>query len=164
MIASKPGNQLHAQFIPFQSFANNGRWRWCRRRTKTKTKIKESMTSWMTLNTVIMVTRTKLLFVADIHINACTFIIYNNQNYKCRTQLFMIFTVKFYSYEQYTNFMNVCSCICVFTMMVLCRQKLRFPKHGRSPVKKVLCFYIWYDHRVGFTLRWFSELIYPEHQ
>ena len=27
MIASKPGYQLHAQFIPFQSFANNGRWR-----------------------------------------------------------------------------------------------------------------------------------------
>ena len=66
MIASKPGYQLHAQFIPFQSFASNGKWRWCRRRTKTK--IKESMTSWMTLNIVIMVTRTKLLFVADIHI------------------------------------------------------------------------------------------------
>ena len=26
MIASKPGYQLHAQLIPFQSFANNGRW------------------------------------------------------------------------------------------------------------------------------------------
>ena len=45
----------------------------------------------MTLNTVIMVTRTKLLFVADIHINACTFIIYNEQNYKCRTQFFYDF-------------------------------------------------------------------------
>ena len=33
-----------------------------------------------------MVTRTKLLFVADIHTNACTYIIYNEQNYKCRTQ------------------------------------------------------------------------------
>ena len=106
MIASKPGYQLHAQFIPFQSFANNGRWRLCRRRTKTKTKIKESVTSWMTLNTVIMVTRTELLFVADIHINACTFIIYNEQNYKCRNQFFIIFTVKFYSCEQYTNLMK----------------------------------------------------------
>ena len=27
MIASKPGYQLHAQLIPFQGFANNGRWR-----------------------------------------------------------------------------------------------------------------------------------------
>ena len=45
------------------------------------------------------------------------------------------------------------NCICVFTMMVLCRQKLRFPKHGRSQVKKVLCFYIWYDHHVGLTSR-----------
>ena len=44
-----------------------------------KTKIKESMTSCMTLKTVIMVTRTKLLFVADIHTNACTYstFIYN---------------------------------------------------------------------------------------
>ena len=25
MIASKPGYQLHAQFIPFKSFADNGR-------------------------------------------------------------------------------------------------------------------------------------------
>ena len=39
------------------------------------TKIKESMTSCMTLKTVIMVTRTKLLCVADIHANACTYII-----------------------------------------------------------------------------------------
>ena len=27
MIASQPVYQLHAQFIPFQSFANNGGWR-----------------------------------------------------------------------------------------------------------------------------------------
>ena len=39
------------------------------------------------------------------------------------------------------------------TMMVLCRQKLRFPKHGRSQVKKVLRFHIWYDHHMGFTSR-----------
>ena len=40
------------------------------------------------------------------------------------------------------------NCICVFTMMVLYIQKLRFPKHGRSQVKKILCFYI-----MGFTSR-----------
>ena len=27
MVAFKHGYQLHAQFLPFQSFANNGRWR-----------------------------------------------------------------------------------------------------------------------------------------
>ena len=47
------------------------------------TKIKESMTSCMTLKTVIMATRTKLLFDADIHTNAYTYIIYNEHNYKC---------------------------------------------------------------------------------
>ena len=36
-------------------------------------KIKELMTFCMTLKTMIMVTRTKLLFVADIHTNACTY-------------------------------------------------------------------------------------------
>ena len=73
MIASKPGYQLHAQFIHLQSLLI----------TEDEdvndmyTKIKESMTSCMTFKTVIMVTRTKLLFVADIHTNACTNIIYN---------------------------------------------------------------------------------------
>ena len=46
------------------------------------------------------------------------------------------------------------NCICVFTMMVLCRHKLRFPKHGRSQVKKILCFYIWYDHHMGSIEAW----------
>ena len=43
-------------------------------------KIKESKTSCMTLKTVIMVTRTKLLFVADIHTNACTYHILYTMN------------------------------------------------------------------------------------
>ena len=51
-----------------------------------QTNKKVSMTSCMTLKTMIMVTRTKLLFVADIHTNACTYIIYNEHNYTCRTQ------------------------------------------------------------------------------
>ena len=44
-----------------------------------QTKIKESVTYMycMPLKTVIMVTRTKLLFVSDIHTNACTYIICN---------------------------------------------------------------------------------------
>ena len=76
-------------------------------------KIKVSMTSCMILKTMIMVTRTKLLFVADIHTNACTYIIYNEQLYM-QNPIFMIFTVKFYSYKQYTNLMKVCSCIIAY--------------------------------------------------
>ena len=44
------------------------------------------MTFCMTLKTMIMVTRTKLLFVADIHTNTCIYSIYNEHNNTCRTQ------------------------------------------------------------------------------
>ena len=57
-----------------------------------------------------------------------------------------------------------CIHVCAFTMMILCRQKLGFPRHGQSQVKKIFCFYIWYDHRVHgvYVERWFSALIYSE--
>ena len=66
MVAFNPGYQLHAQFLPFQSFANNGRW----------------IFAWLW---------TQLYM---------------------HNSIVMIFTVKFYSYKQYTN-LKVCSCIII---------------------------------------------------
>ena len=84
------------------------------------TNIKESMTSCMTLKTVIMVTRTKLLFVADIHSNACTVHILYSMNttinaepnfYDFHCQVLFIQTI----YKQKnTNLMKVCSCIIAY--------------------------------------------------
>ena len=71
------------------------------------------MTFCMTLKTMIMVTRTKLLFVADNHANACTYSIYNEHKLYMQNPIVMIFTVKFYSYKQYTN-LKVCSCILAY--------------------------------------------------
>ena len=150
MIASKPGYQLHIQFIPFQSFSNNERWR-CKWHVDEDQGVDDL--SHDIEDSDNGYTRTKLLFVADIHTNACTYM-YNEHNYKCRTQ-FLWFSLSSFIHtnniQTWLRFMH--NRICVFTMMVLCRQKLRFPKHGRSQVKKVLCFYIWYDHHVGFMSR-----------
>ena len=152
MVAFKPGCQLHAQVLPFQSFANNGRWR-CKWHVDEDKGVDD--------------------FLHDIEDNDNGYedeaIICCRHSYKCMyiyyiqwTQLYMqnpifiIFTVKFYSYKQYTNLMKVCSCIIayVYSQWWYCADRsYTFLKHGRSQVKKVLCFYIWYDHHVGFTSR-----------
>ena len=112
MVAFKPGYQLHAQFLPFQSFANNGRWR-CK---------------WH-----VHVDEDKGVddFLHDIEDNDTGYedeaSICCRHSYKCmhiyyiqwkplymQNPMFMIFTVKFYSYKQYTNLMKVCSCIIAY--------------------------------------------------
>ena len=112
MVAFKPGYQLHAQFLPFQSFANNGRWRckWHKWHVDEDKGVDD--------------------FLHDIEDNDNGYedeaIICCRHSYKCMylwyiqwTQLYMqnpivmIFTVKFYSYKQYTN-LKVCSCIVAY--------------------------------------------------
>ena len=67
------------------------------------------------------------------------------EEYKCRTYIFYDFSLSscIHKNNEYTNLMKVCLCVCVYTMMA----------HNDGQAKKVLCFYIWYDHLVGFTLR-----------
>ena len=124
--------RLHAQFIPFQSFANSGRWR-CKWHVDEDQGVDDDF----------------------LH----------EHNYKCRTQFLWFPLSSFIHTNNIKRYEGLFlhNCICSFTMMVLCRHKLRFPKHGRSQVKKVLYFYMWYDHRVVYVERWFSALIYPEH-
>ena len=110
MVAFKPGYQLHAQFLPFQSFANNGRWR-CKWHVDEDKGVDD--------------------FLHDIEDNDNGYedeaIICCRHSYKCmhiyyiqwkqlymQNPIFMIFTVKFYSYKQYTNLMKVCSCIIAY--------------------------------------------------
>ena len=147
MVAFKPGYQLHAQVLPFQSFANNGRWR-CKWHVDEDKGVDD--------------------FLHDIEDNDNGYedeaIICCRHSYKCMyiyyiqwTQLynhaepnFYYFHCQFYSYKQYTNLMKVCSCIIayVYSQWWYCADRsYAFLKHGRSQVK-----------------RWFSALIYPEHQ
>ena len=110
MVAFKPGYQLHSQFLPFQSVANSGRWR-CKWHVDKDKGVGD--------------------ILHDIEDNDNGYedeaIICCRPSYKCMyiyyiqwTQLymqnpiFMIFTVKFYSYHQYTNLMKVCSCIIAY--------------------------------------------------
>ena len=153
MVSFKPGYQLHAQFLPFQSFANNGRWR-CKWHVDEDKGVDD--------------------FLHDIEDNDNGYedevIICCRHSYKCmhiyyiqwkqlymQNPIFMIFhrqVLFIQTIYKLDKGLFMHNCICVFTMMVLCRQKLRFPKHGRSQVKKILCFYIWYDHHMGFTSQW----------
>ena len=77
-------------------------------------KIKVSMTCCMTLKTMIMVTRTKLLFVADIHTNACTYIIYNESNYACRTQFLWFSLSSFIHTNNIQTWWRFYSCIIAY--------------------------------------------------
>ena len=75
------------------------------------------MTSCMTLKTVIMATRTKLLFVADIHTNACTSIIYNENIYKCRSQFL------WFSLSGFIHTNNIQTCAYVYSQWWYCADR-----------------------------------------
>ena len=152
MIASKPGYQLHAQFIPFQSFTNNGRWR-CKWHVDEDQGvddflhyIEDSDNGYEDEAIICCRHSYKCMYIYVYTMNTTINAEPNFYDFHCQ----VLFIQTIYKLDD-GLFMH--NCISAFTMMVLCRQKLCFPKHGRSQVKKVLCFYIWYDHHVGFTSR-----------
>ena len=89
-------------------------------------KIKELMTFCMTLKTMIMVTRTKLLFVADIHTYACTYSIYNEHNYTCRTQLlwFSLSSFMHTNNIQTWRFVHACIIAHVYSQWWYCADRI----------------------------------------
>ena len=156
MVAFKPGYQLHAQVLPFQSFANNGRWR-CKWHVYEDKGVDDFLHDIEDNDNGYRGRIYFICFICCRHSYKCMYI-YHIQWTQLYMQnpIFMIFTVKFYSCKQYTNLMKVCSWIIayVYSQWWYCADRsYAFLKHGRSQVKKVLCFYIWYDHHVGFTSR-----------